>query len=101
MSTILTTAIVDDAKSAVDTYNSSVQTLNSDLETTLNALTHDNFVGDASNGYYEFYTGKVRPALTENLIDNLMGNIKSILDSIRTQLLDTVDPQLGTDNRNQ
>lgn len=104
MSTILSSAIVDSAKSIVDTYVASISALNGELENIINTLTGNNFVGDASLGYKEFYTNKVLPAITENLIEqgnSLTASIKSMLDNIQQQLLNTVDPQLGDSNREQ
>lgn len=102
MSTILTSAIIESAKSSVDEYVSSVSALYEELNSVINALT-SNFMGDAADGYKEFYTQKVAPALNENLIaqtGSLTANIKTILDNIQQQLLNTVDPQLGENNRN-
>ncbi len=104
MSTILSSAIVDNAKGSVDTYIASISGLNSQLDGIINTLTGGNFVGDASVGYKEFYTNKVLPAITENLTEqsnSLTASIKSMLDNIQQQLLNTVDPQLGDNNRNQ
>ncbi|MBQ8298181.1 MAG: hypothetical protein IJX77_10415 [Ruminococcus sp.] len=103
MATILTSAIIENAKGSVDTYVSTVNGLNDELDAIINTLTSANFSGDASNGYKEFYTSKVVPALTENLVDqgsSLTASIKTILENIQTQLLNTVDPQLGENNRN-
>lgn len=104
MSTILSSAIVDGAKGSVDTYIASIGALNGQLEDIINNLTGNGFVGDASVGYKEFYTNKIRPAITENLTEqsgSLTASIKSMLDNIQQQLLNTVDPQLGDNNRNQ
>ena len=103
MSTILTSAIVENAKSSVDSYISSIEGFNTELEGIINTLTSSNFTGDASVGYKEFYTSKVVPAITENLTQqgsSLTESIKSMLESIQQQLLNTVDPQLGENNRN-
>lgn len=103
MSTILTSAIVENAKSSVDTYIASIDALNGELDGVINTLTGNNFTGDASVGYKEFYTSKVVPAITENLIvqgTSLTASIKSMLESIQQQLLNTVDPKLGDNNRN-
>lgn len=102
MSTILTSAIVENAKNSVDSYATSVQGLNSELDGVINTLTGNNFTGDASMGYKEFYTNKVVPAITENLIQqgsSLTASIKSMLEHIQQQLLNTVDVQLGENNR--
>lgn len=103
MSTILTSAIVENAKSSVDSYIASIDGLNSQLEEVINTLTGSNFNGDASLGYRDFYTNNVLPAITENLTqpgNSLTASIKSMLDNIQQQLLNTVDPQLGENNRN-
>lgn len=103
MATILTKAIITSATEKVDTYISTANSLFEELQGVINTLTTANFNGDASDGYKEFFTTKVTPALTENLTapnSSLTAGIKSILTSIQTQLLDTVDPDLGDVNRN-
>lgn len=103
MATILTKAIITSATEKVDTYISTANSLYEELQGVINSLTTANFNGDASDGYKEFFTSKVTPALTENLTapnSSLTAGIKSILESIQTQLLDTVDPDLGNVNRN-
>ena len=103
MSTILTSAIIQNATNSVDTYIGSVTGLNDQLSTVIGTLTTTNFTGEASNGYKEFYDSKVVPAITENLTQqgtSLTASIKSMLESIQQQLLNTVDPQLGDNNRN-
>jgi len=103
MSTILTSAIIQNATNSVNTYINSVTGLNDQLQDVINTLTSANFTGDASNGYKEFYTNKVVPAITENLTQqgtSLTASIISMLESIQQQLLNTVDPQLGDNNRN-
>lgn len=102
MATVLTHAIIEGAKGTVDTYISTAIGLYQELESAITTLTGSNFSGDASDGYKAFFAEKAKPALTENLTDantSLMASIKGILESIETQLLDTVDPQLGDNNR--
>lgn len=99
MATVLTTQIITRATQAVDTYSGTASRLYSDLQTEINGLTVQNFNGDASNGYNEFFQSKVTPALTENLTA-LTNSIKKILESIQEQLMRQVDPQLGETNRN-
>ena len=96
---ILTAAIISNAKEAVKTYVSETNRLFSELDGAIGTLTGQNFNGDASNGYGDFFRTKVTPALTENLT-SLTTSIDSMLDSIQEQLLNTVDPQLGETNRN-
>ena len=103
MATILTSANIDSAISSVDTYISKATGLFSSIESTLSTLTGSNFVGDASDGYKDFFDNQVTPVLTENLTDpgtSLTFSIKEMLEAIREQLLNTVDPQLGDANRN-
>ena len=102
MATVLTKAIINSATDAVDTYIGTANSIANDLNLLISGLTGENFKGDAADGYTTFYTEKVVPAVTENLTgtNSLMKSIKTILDSIQTQLLDTLDPQLGDFNRN-
>ena len=103
MSTILTHAIVANINGAVDNYVTQAQGLASELDGIINTLTGNNFNDDASDGYKAFYTTKVVPAITENLTSpegSLTASIKQIMQTIEQQLLDTVDPQLGENNRN-
>lgn len=102
MSTILTSAIIESAKASVDTYISSIESLNGELEQIMNTLTSSNFNGEAAEGYKDFYTNKVLPAITENLTqqgNSITASIKSLLDNIQQQLLNSVDPDLGDFNR--
>lgn len=102
MSTRLTSTIIDNAKESVQVYINTVGALNSELDGVLNQL-RLSYAGDASDGYMEFYRTRIQPAITENLIGtsaSLTANILSMLDNIKQQLLDTVDPQLGDYNRN-
>jgi len=102
MPTILTSAMISSAINAVEDYIGTANSLSSDLDSVINTLTSSNFQGDASDGYKAFYTEKVMPAINENLTGSasLTKSIKDILESIQTQLLNTVDPQLGDSNRN-
>ncbi len=103
MDSVLSHAIITNAKSAVEAYMSSATNLFGQLEGVINPLTSTNFQGDASDGYLAFFTNTVRPALTDNLTDqqsSLMASIRSMLEGIEEQLLNQVDPQLGENNRN-
>lgn len=103
MASILTHAIISSATEKVDTYVTSVNGIYDELNGIISTLTAANFSGDASDGYKVFYTQKVVPALTENLTapqNSLMASLKDMLTGIETQLLDTVDPQLGENNKN-
>ena len=102
MPTILTKAIITNALQEVDSYIGTANSLYQDLQGVISTLTTANFNGDASDGYKVFFDSKVTPALTENLTapnSSLTAGIKSILETIQSQLLDTVDPELGNTNR--
>jgi len=102
MASILTSAIVVNAKSSVQTYVTTAQGLYDELSKLIDTLTASNFMGDAAEGYKDFFLSKATPALRENLTEpgsSVTAGINSMLDSIKEQLLDTVDPQLGEINR--
>ena len=102
-SSVLTHAIIASAIEQVDSYRTAADGLFEELQGVINALTASDFVGDAANGYKEFFTTKITPALTEQLSapqGSLLAGIKSMLEGIQAQLMDTVDPQLGDSNRN-
>ncbi len=103
MATILTHAIIQNAVEKVDAYIATANTLHEELSGVIATLTSSNFTGDASDGYKVFFTEQVTPALTDNLTapgESLMAGVKNILQGIESQLLDTVDPQLGENNSN-
>lgn len=103
MASILSHAIIANAAEKVDAYVTTANGLYEELASIISTLTETHFTGDASDGFKAFFSEKVYPAITENLTDpssSLMASIKSILESIQTQLLDTVDPGLGTNNKN-
>lgn len=103
MASILSHAIISNATETVNSYITTVNGLNDELAGIISTLTTANFIGDASDGYKYFYTEKVLPAITQNLVDpsaSLTASIKNMLESIQTQLLDTIDTQLGENNQN-
>lgn len=100
--TQISTDVIQEAISAVTTLEGELQELYSKLESTLNELTGSDFIGDAADGYMEFFQSKVQPALKDNLFDgddSLTGAIKKILQNIQKQLIESVDPTLGSNNR--
>jgi predicted ribonuclease toxin of YeeF-YezG toxin-antitoxin module len=102
-SSVLTHAIIQNSTQAVESYVSNANSLQQRLDGVISNLTGSNFNGDASDGFKAFYTEKVVPALTDNLTaasGSLMASIKSILEAIQQTLLDSVDPELGENNRN-
>lgn len=102
MASILTSAIIVNAKASVTTYQNTAQGLYDELKALIAELSANNFIGDASSGFNDFFLTKATPALVDNLLapeGSLTAGISNMLESIKTQLLDTVDPQLGEVNR--
>lgn len=99
--TALNATIVENAKGVIDAYINDATTQYQSLKTVIETLTSTEFTGDAAEGYKNFFVNKITPALTTNLTDpgnSLTATLKSMLDSIKTSLLDTVDPQLKSQN---
>ena len=102
MASILTSAIIVNAKDSVQTYVTTAQALYDELSALINQLTGNSFIGDASTGFKDFFTTKATPVLADNLTEpgkSITAGLNSMLDSIKEQLLDTVDPKLGDINR--
>ncbi|MBR6045156.1 MAG: hypothetical protein IKP47_05930 [Ruminococcus sp.] len=102
MASILTSAIIVNAKASLTTYQTAAQGLYDELNALIGQLTASNFMGDAADGFNEFFRTKATPALVDNLIapeSSLAAGISTMLESIKVNLLDTVDPQLGEINR--
>ncbi len=99
MASILSSAIIVNAKESVKTYSDTTTALYEELRQIINELRADGFMGDASEGFNDFFTTKATPVLVDNL-NSVTGGVNSMLDTIQEQLLNTVDPQLGDANRN-
>ncbi len=103
MSTILSRKVIQDSTAAVDVYVQSAQNEYAQLEALLNTLLANGFIGEAADGYKTFFTQKVVPVITENLTDgpnSLMGALKTMMEEIGKQFMDTIDPSLGEANIN-
>ena len=102
MSTILDKKNITDAVTAIDTYVKTATDLNGQLATVMAQLIGSGFVGEAAEGYKTFYTSKVVPALTTNLIDpqgSLMASLKQMMTDIGAEFFDNVDTKLGEANQ--
>lgn len=99
MDTVLTTEIIENAMNDVKTYKAAVDNLYNELVSVLNGLTPQDFEGEAATGYMTFFNSKVTPALTDNLTQ-LTDGINTLLQSIREQLMEKADPELGHFNEN-
>lgn len=103
-STKLKAADIDAAMAAVDVYANTCNEIFAKLKTTITTLTAQgaDFNGDSAVGYNDFFT-----QLTLVLVDrltapdgSLSANLKKLLTEIKVALLDTVDPNMGNQNRN-
>jgi predicted ribonuclease toxin of YeeF-YezG toxin-antitoxin module len=102
MATQISTDVIQEAIQSVSQLESTLAELFKKLESTLRELTGSDFVGDGADGYMEFFTNKCQPALRDNLFEgdeSLTGAIKKILENIQKQLIESVDPALGQNNR--
>ena len=99
---VLAVENIEAVKNAVNTYIQRCSDIFGNMQNTIAILRGKDFVGDASNGYEEFFT-QITPALTTNLYlgdESLMVGINNMMESIKATLLNTVDPELGTANKN-
>ena len=102
MSTILSKSNITDAIEAIDNYIGKATELNEHLAAVMGQLIGSGFVGEAAEGYKTFYTAKVVPALTTNLIDpqgSLMASLKQMMTDIGAEFFDNVDTKLGEANQ--
>lgn len=101
MATVLTTDNISDAKAAIKVYRTTCEEIFKKLQSDITSLTGSDFIGEASNGYVEFFN-QITPALTTNLTGT-SESVTSMLESLLTaveQMISPVDPELGTANKN-
>lgn len=101
MATVLTYENLSEARTAVAAYRNSCEDIFGKLQNEINTLTDSDFIGDASKGYLDFFA-QITPALTTNLTGT-SESVTSMLESLLTaveQMLNPVDPELGTANSN-
>ncbi len=101
MATKLATQNISDAKAAIAAYKSSCDAAFKSLDGAITGIMGEQFLGEAASGYEQFYS-QIKPAVSTKLYGD-SESITSMLDSIITaveQMLNPVDPQLGTANQN-
>lgn len=103
-STKLNASDIDAAMAAIDIYVNTCNEIYSKLKETITTLTAPgaNFNGDSAAGYNDFFT-QLTPVLVERLTapdGSLSSSLKKLLNEIKDALLDTVDPNIGNQNRN-
>lgn len=101
MATILDISNINGAKSAINTYRATCDAIFQAMSADIQTLCASGFIGDASNGYLEFFNEKIAPALTTQLTgaDN---SVTAMLESLLTavaQMLNPVDPDLSNANK--
>lgn len=102
MTTALSTNDIEAAIAAAENLRAELQSLFEKLDSTIRDLTGSDFIGDGAEGYMEFFTAKIQPALRDNLFEDdssLISALKTILQNIQDQLIASVDPALGQNNR--
>lgn len=100
MATVLDRGNLAAARTAVGSYRTTCDGIFAQMQSDISALTESNFIGDASTGYFEFFR-QITPALSTSLTGT-DGSVTSMLENLLTaveQMLDPVDPQLGSANQ--
>lgn len=96
----MTAKMMTDIKEAVSDYRGKASSLKEQLESEVNGLVGSNFVGEAANGFKDFYNKNIVPANGEGL-DSLL----KAIDDIAQGALDAIpggnglDDQLAEGNR--
>ena len=101
MATKLETQNISDARAAIQNYKSACDAAFKEVDGAIAGIMGTQFLGDAATGYDEFYQ-QIKPAISTKLYGE-SESITSMLESIITaveQMLNPVDPQLGTANKN-
>lgn len=101
MATKLETSNINDVRTAINTYRATCDAIFQSMKTEIETLCSTNFIGDASNGYLEFFNEKITPALTTQLT-GADASVTAMLETLLTtvaQMLNPVDPDLSNANK--
>ena len=101
MATKLSTQNISDAKAAIQAYKTACDAAFKEVDGAITGIMGKEFLGEAATGYNNFYE-QIKPAISTKLFGE-SESIASMLDSIIIaveQMLNPVDPQLGTANQN-
>lgn len=104
MSSITTTLKEDNvlnAKNAVAVYKNTCEDIFKNLNNDITNLIASGFLGNASDGYKEFYD-QIAPAISTNITgdtDSVIYLLNTILDLVQ-QMLNPVDTKMEETNRN-
>lgn len=96
----LTPEMMKNALSVISTYRTTAATYKSNLENEVNSLIPGSFSGAAAEGFKQFYTEKIEPAIGESLT-KLLDVLDQICEGILAAIPDTdgLDDQLGEGNK--
>ena len=86
--------MMTDIKDAVSDYRGKANSLKEQLDGEVNGLVGSNFVGEAANGFKDFYTKNIVPANGEGL-DKLL----QAIDDIAQGTLDAIPGGSGLDDQ--
>lgn len=101
MATILEISNINDAKTAINTYRNTCDAIFQAMKSEIEILCSTNFIGDASNGYLQFFNEKITPALTTQLTGtdaSVTAMLETLLSAV-AQMLNPVDPDLSNANK--
>lgn len=92
--------MMDDVKTAVSDYRTKTNTLKEQLHSEVTGLVGVSFVGEAANGFSEFYDKNILPAVGDGLA-NLLKAIDDIAQGTSDAIpgSDGLDDQLADGNR--
>lgn len=101
MATKLEISNIQDARTAINAYRSECDSIYQAMKSDIEGLCAANFIGDASEGYLQFFQEKITPALTTQLTgtdSSVTALLETLLNAV-AQMLDPVDPNLAKANQ--
>lgn len=96
----ITPEMMRNALSVIEDYETKTKNLHTQLNDTVAALIPGNFSGNAADGFKDFYTNKIDPAVGESLT-GLITTLREIVEGTLEAIPDTdgLDDQLAEGNK--
>lgn len=96
----ITPEMLRNALKVIEEYQTKTTNLHNQLSDTVNTLIPADFSGSAADGFKDFYTNKIEPAVGEGLTQ-LITALHDIVQGTLEAIPDTngLDDQLGEENR--
>lgn len=96
----ITPEMLRNALNVIEEYRTKTTNLHNQLSDTVNMLIPADFSGSAADGFKDFYTNKIEPAVGEGLTQ-LITALHDIVQGTLEAIPDTngLDDQLGEENR--